>query len=114
MREVLESEIELAENSQLYNWFNGKITYVELPDPNEETVHWIAADCVHPDIRGQRVIAEDVWEGDWSLPNLKSFWLDRTLLGEWADVGPASRGHVFQKSQMMHIVTTLHDPCCCC
>ena len=62
MREVLEGEIELAENSSLYNWFNGKITYVELPDPNEETVHWIAADCVHPDIRGQRVIAEDVWD----------------------------------------------------
>ena len=31
--------VELAENSQLYNWFNGKITYVELPDPNEETDH---------------------------------------------------------------------------
>lgn len=29
---------------------------------------------------------DDVWEGDWSLPNLKSFWLDKTLLGDWADV----------------------------
>ena len=62
MREVLGSEIDLAKNRQLYSWFKGKITYVELPDPNEETVHWMAADCVHPDIRGQRVIAEDVWD----------------------------------------------------
>jgi len=29
---------------------------------------------------------EDVWEGDWCLPNLKSLWLDKTLLHEWADV----------------------------
>jgi len=29
---------------------------------------------------------EDVWEGDWSLPNMKSLWLDRTLIGDWADV----------------------------
>jgi hypothetical protein len=29
---------------------------------------------------------ENVWEGDWSLPNLKSLWLDKTLLRDWADV----------------------------
>mmetsp|Transcript_70973 Transcript_70973/g.129926 ORF Transcript_70973/g.129926 Transcript_70973/m.129926 type:complete len:628 (-) Transcript_70973:103-1986(-) len=29
---------------------------------------------------------EDVWDHDWSLPNLKSLWLDKTLLCDWADV----------------------------
>merc|ERR1719265_2903689 len=29
---------------------------------------------------------ENVWAGDWSLPNLKSLWLDKTLLTDWADV----------------------------
>lgn len=29
---------------------------------------------------------DNVWEGDWSLPNLKSLWLDKTLLTDWADV----------------------------
>mmetsp|Transcript_11488 Transcript_11488/g.35574 ORF Transcript_11488/g.35574 Transcript_11488/m.35574 type:complete len:617 (-) Transcript_11488:32-1882(-) len=29
---------------------------------------------------------EDVWAGDWSLPNLKSLWLDKTMLNDWADV----------------------------
>lgn len=29
---------------------------------------------------------EDVWEGDWCLPNLKSLWLDKTLLNDWADI----------------------------
>jgi len=29
---------------------------------------------------------DNVWEGDWSLPNLKSLWLDKTLLSDWADV----------------------------
>lgn len=29
---------------------------------------------------------EDVWEGDWSLPNIRSLWLDKTLLRDWADV----------------------------
>lgn len=29
---------------------------------------------------------EDIWEGDWSLPNVKSLWLDRTLLSDWADI----------------------------
>merc|ERR1719201_1955676 len=29
---------------------------------------------------------DNVWEGDWSLPNLKSLWLDKTLLSDWADI----------------------------
>lgn len=29
---------------------------------------------------------DDVWEGDWSLPSLKSLWLDKTLLRDWRDV----------------------------
>jgi len=29
---------------------------------------------------------EDVWANDWSMPNLRSLWLDRTLLAEWAEV----------------------------
>lgn len=29
---------------------------------------------------------EDVWDGDWSLPNLKSLWLDKTLIEDWSDV----------------------------
>eukprot|EP00929_Paragymnodinium_shiwhaense_P080067 TRINITY_DN41736_c0_g4_i1.p1 TRINITY_DN41736_c0_g4~~TRINITY_DN41736_c0_g4_i1.p1 ORF type:complete len:628 (-),score=125.07 TRINITY_DN41736_c0_g4_i1:78-1961(-) len=29
---------------------------------------------------------DNVWEGDWSLPNLKSLWLDRSLVGEWSDI----------------------------
>jgi len=29
---------------------------------------------------------EDIWTGDWSLPNLKSLWLDKTLIDDWADV----------------------------
>lgn len=29
---------------------------------------------------------EDIWSGDWSFPNLKSLWLDKTLISEWADV----------------------------
>lgn len=29
---------------------------------------------------------DDVWEGDWSLPNVKLAWLGKTLLNEWADV----------------------------
>jgi hypothetical protein len=29
---------------------------------------------------------ENVWEGDWSLPNCRSLWLDKTLLTEWAEV----------------------------
>lgn len=29
---------------------------------------------------------EDVWQFDWSLPNLKSLWLDKTLLADWADI----------------------------
>jgi hypothetical protein len=29
---------------------------------------------------------DNVWEGDWSLPNLKSLWLDKTLLSDWEDV----------------------------
>jgi len=29
---------------------------------------------------------EDAWEGDWSLPNLKSMWLDKTPMTDWADV----------------------------
>jgi len=28
---------------------------------------------------------EDVWQGDWSLPNLKSLWLDKCLIADWAD-----------------------------
>mmetsp|Transcript_89773 Transcript_89773/g.159610 ORF Transcript_89773/g.159610 Transcript_89773/m.159610 type:complete len:615 (+) Transcript_89773:65-1909(+) len=29
---------------------------------------------------------DNVWEGDWSLPSLKSLWLDKSLLDDWADV----------------------------
>lgn len=29
---------------------------------------------------------EDVWDGDWCLPNLKSLWLDMTPISEWSDV----------------------------
>jgi len=29
---------------------------------------------------------DDTWEGDWSLPNLKSLWLDKSLVNEWSDV----------------------------
>lgn len=29
---------------------------------------------------------EDVWQFDWSFPNLKSLWLDKTLLADWADI----------------------------
>eukprot|EP00927_Polykrikos_kofoidii_P065854 TRINITY_DN61571_c0_g1_i1.p1 TRINITY_DN61571_c0_g1~~TRINITY_DN61571_c0_g1_i1.p1 ORF type:complete len:699 (-),score=134.76 TRINITY_DN61571_c0_g1_i1:400-2397(-) len=29
---------------------------------------------------------DNVWDGDWSLPNLKSLWLDRTLIDDWSDV----------------------------
>eukprot|EP00747_Dinoflagellata_sp_TGD_P208135 gnl/TRDRNA2_/TRDRNA2_81647_c0_seq1.p1 gnl/TRDRNA2_/TRDRNA2_81647_c0~~gnl/TRDRNA2_/TRDRNA2_81647_c0_seq1.p1 ORF type:complete len:633 (+),score=124.97 gnl/TRDRNA2_/TRDRNA2_81647_c0_seq1:134-2032(+) len=29
---------------------------------------------------------EDVWQGDWSFPNMRSLWLDRTLISQWADV----------------------------
>jgi len=29
---------------------------------------------------------EDAWQFDWSLPNLKSLWLDKTLLADWADI----------------------------
>lgn len=29
---------------------------------------------------------EDVWTGDWCLPNLKSLWLDKTLIHDWSDV----------------------------
>lgn len=29
---------------------------------------------------------DDVWEGDWSFPNLKSLWLDKTLITDWADI----------------------------
>lgn len=29
---------------------------------------------------------ENVWDHDWCLPNLKSLWLDKTLLCDWADV----------------------------
>lgn len=29
---------------------------------------------------------EDVWQFDWSLPNLKSLWLDKTLISNWADI----------------------------
>jgi len=29
---------------------------------------------------------DNVWDGDWSLPNLKSLWLDKTLLSDWADI----------------------------
>lgn len=29
---------------------------------------------------------EDVWQGDWCLPNCKSLWLDKTLLRDWADI----------------------------
>lgn len=28
---------------------------------------------------------DDVWVGDWSLPNLKSFWLSNTLLSSWSE-----------------------------
>lgn len=28
----------------------------------------------------------DIWQGDWSLPNLKSLWLDQTLIEEWSEV----------------------------
>lgn len=34
---------------------------------------------------GMAVGPDDIW-GDWSLPNLKSLWLDRTLLADWYDV----------------------------
>jgi len=29
---------------------------------------------------------DNAWEGDWSLPSLRSLWLDKCLLDEWADV----------------------------
>jgi len=29
---------------------------------------------------------EDVWDGDWSLPNLRSLWLDKSLVQQWGDV----------------------------
>lgn len=29
---------------------------------------------------------ENVWSGDWSLPNTKALWLDCTLIDDWADV----------------------------
>eukprot|EP00439_Symbiodinium_sp_Y106_P071917 s552_g13.t1 len=29
---------------------------------------------------------DEIWSGDWSLPNLKSLWLDKTLICEWAEV----------------------------
>lgn len=29
---------------------------------------------------------DDIWAVDWSLPNLKSLWLDKTLINDWADV----------------------------
>lgn len=29
---------------------------------------------------------DTVWQGDWSLPNLKSLWLDKTLISQWSDV----------------------------
>lgn len=29
---------------------------------------------------------EDIWQGDWSFPNIKSLWLDKTLLRNWSDV----------------------------
>merc|ERR1711988_1630466 len=29
---------------------------------------------------------DNVWVGDWSLPSLRSLWLDKTLLTEWADI----------------------------
>jgi len=29
---------------------------------------------------------DDPWEGDWSLPNLKSLWLEKTLIQSWSDL----------------------------
>lgn len=37
----------------------------------------VNVECRYPD---------DVWEGDWSLPNLRSLWLDKTLIHHWGDV----------------------------
>ena len=62
MRDVLEEEIALVKDQVLYPWFQGQVTYVDLDDPNDETVNWLAADCVHPDVRGQRLIGSEVWD----------------------------------------------------
>mmetsp|Transcript_34139 Transcript_34139/g.61436 ORF Transcript_34139/g.61436 Transcript_34139/m.61436 type:complete len:622 (-) Transcript_34139:53-1918(-) len=29
---------------------------------------------------------DELWTGDWSLPNLKSLWLDKTLITDWEEV----------------------------
>mmetsp|Transcript_74970 Transcript_74970/g.160526 ORF Transcript_74970/g.160526 Transcript_74970/m.160526 type:complete len:645 (+) Transcript_74970:52-1986(+) len=34
----------------------------------------------------ERRYPEDVWQNDWCLPNLKSLWLDKTLLQDWSDI----------------------------
>jgi len=38
------------------------------------------------DSNAQSRYPEDIWTGDWSLPNLKNLWLDKTLVDNWGDV----------------------------
>ncbi|WP_341326695.1 SGNH/GDSL hydrolase family protein [Methylotuvimicrobium sp. KM2] len=64
MNQLLSDEITKIRNRQLfYSAFQGKIALTEnLPQMNQDWKEYLAADCVHPNLKGQAIIGDMLWD----------------------------------------------------
>ncbi|CCE25547.1 exported protein of unknown function [Methylotuvimicrobium alcaliphilum 20Z] len=64
MNQLLSDEVEQIRGRQLpYSVFQGKIALTEnLPQMNQDWKEYLAADCVHPNLKGQAIIGDMLWD----------------------------------------------------
>ncbi len=65
MREILASELDALERSDGemgFASFEGKVIRVaETSTPERQIYNYLAADCIHPNVEGQKLLAKQIW-----------------------------------------------------